>query len=167
VDWLLERQPRIETKLAARHLHEGSLVLYDVSSRYYEGHSCPLAQYGHDRDGKTGLPIIGCGLMTDRQGRPVAVEVYAGNTGDPTTVADQVNKLRERFQLSRLVLVGDRGMLTQRQINKLKAHPQRGWITPLTSVAIRGLLAEGSLQPSLLDERNLVEIQSPDDPGDA
>jgi transposase len=166
MDWPLERQPRIEKKLAARHLHEGSLVLYDVSSSYYEGHSCPLAQYGHDRDGKTGLPIIVYGLMTDRQGRPVAVEVYAGNTGDPTTVADQVNKLRERFQLSRLVLVGDRGMLTQRQINQLKAHPQMGWITPLTSVAIRGLLAEGSLQPSLLDERNLVEIQSPDDPGE-
>ena len=96
----------------------------------------------------------------------MAVEVYAGNTGDPTTVADQVNKLRERFQLSRLVLVGDRGMLTHRQINQLKAHPQMGWITPLPSVAIRGLLAEGSLQPSLLDERNLVEIQSPDDPGE-
>lgn len=166
MDWLLERQPRIEKKLAARHLHEGSLVLYDVSSSYYEGHTCPLAQYGHDRDGKTGLPIIVYGLMTDRQGRPVAVEVYAGNTGDPTTVADQVNKLRERFQLSRVVLVGDRGMLTQPQINKLKAHPQMGWITALTSVAIRGLLAEGSLQPSLLDERNLVEIQSPDYPGE-
>jgi len=166
MDWLLERQPRIEKKLAARHLHEGSLVLYDVSSSYYEGHTCPLAQYGHDRDGKTGLPIIVYGLMTDRQGRPVAVEVYAGNTGDPTTVADQVNKLRERFQLSRVVLVGDRGMLTQPPINKLKAHPQMGWITALTSVAIRGLLAEGSLQPSLLDERNLVEIQSPDYPGE-
>jgi transposase len=105
--------------------------------------------------------------MTDRQGRPAGVEVYAGNTGDATTVADQLNQLRERFQLSRLVLVGDRGMLTQRQINQLKAHPQRGWITPLTSVAIRGLLAEGSLQPSLLDERNLVEIQSRTIPGSA
>lgn len=166
MDWLLERQPRIEQKLAARHLHEGSLVLYDVSSSYYEGHTCPLARYGHDRDGKTGLPIIVYGLMTDREGRPVAVEVYAGNTGDPTTVADQVNKLRERFQLSRVVLVGDRGMLTQPQIDKLKAHPQMGWITALTSVAIRGLLAEGSLQLSLLDERNLVEIQSPDYPGE-
>src|SRR6266446_457874 len=104
--------------------------------------------------------------MTDREGRPIAVTVYGGNTGDPTTVADQVNKLRERFHLSRVVLVGDRGMLTQPQIDKLKAYPQMGWITALTSVAIRGLLAEGSLQLSLLDEQNLVEIQSPEYPGE-
>jgi len=137
-------------------------VLYDVSSSYYEGHSCPLAQYGHDRDGQKGLPIIVYGLMTDREGRPLAVDVYRGNTGDPTTVGDQVNKLREQFHWSRVVLVGDRGMLTQPQMEKLKAHPQMGWITALTSVAIRGLLAEGSLQLSLLDEKNLVEIQSPE-----
>jgi hypothetical protein len=166
MDWLLERQPRIEKKLAERHLDEGSLVLYDVSSSYYEGRSCPLAQYGHDRDGKKGLPIIVYGLMTDHQGRPIAVQVYRGNTGDPTTVGDQVNKLRERFHLSRVVLVGDRGMLTQPQINQLKARPQMGWITALTSVAIRGLLAQGSLQLSLLDEQNLVEIQSPEYPGE-
>ena len=166
MDWLLERQPRIEKKLAARHLQEGSLVLYDVSSSYYEGRTCPLAQYGHDRDGKKGLPIIVYGLMTDGEGRPIAVEVYAGNTGDPTTVVDQVNKLRERFHLSRVVLVGDRGMLTQPQIDQLKAHPQMGWITALTSGAIRGLLAEGSLQLSLLDEQNLVEIESPEYPGE-
>src|SRR5580692_2546547 len=166
MDWLLERQPRIEKKLAERHLGEGSLVLYDVSSSYYEGHHCPLAQYGHDRDGQKGLPIIVYGLMTDHEGRPIAVDVYRGNTGDPTTVVDQVNKLRERFGLSRVVLVGDRGMLTQPQIEKLKAYPQMGWITALTSVAIRGLLAEGSLQLSLLDETNLVEMQSPDYPGE-
>jgi transposase len=166
MDWLLERQPRIEQKLAARHLREGSLVLYDVSSSYYEGHSCPLAQYGHDRDGQKGLPIIVYGLMSDGEGRPLAVEVYAGNTGDPTTVVDQVNKLRERFHLARVVLVGDRGMLTQPQIEKLKAHPHMGWITALTSVAIRGLLAQGALQLSLLDNQNLVEIQSPDYPGE-
>jgi transposase len=166
MDWLFERQPRIEKKLAARHLHEGSLVLYDVSSSYYEGQRCPLAQYGHDRDGQKGLPIIVYGLMTDGEGRPVAVEVYRGNTGDPTTVVDQVNKLRERFHLSRVVLVGDRGMLTQPQIDRLKAHPEMGWITALTSVAIRGLLAEGSLQLSLLDETNLVEMQSPEYPGE-
>jgi hypothetical protein len=105
MDWLLERQPRIEKKLAERHLGEGSLVLYDVSSSYYEGQHCPLAQCGHDRDGQKGLPIIVYGLMTDRDGRPVVVEVYAGNTGDPTTVVDQVNKLRQRFHLSRVVLV--------------------------------------------------------------
>ena len=160
MDWLLERQPRIEQKLAARCLREGSLVLYDVSSSYYEGRHCALAKYGHDRDGQKGLPIIVYGLMTDHEGRPIAVEVYPGNTGDPTTVVDQVNKLRERFRLSRVVLVGDRGMLTQPQIEKLKAHPQMGWITALTNVAIRGLLAEGALQLSLLDEKNLIEIQS-------
>jgi transposase len=166
MDWLLERQERIEKKLAARHLREGCLVLYDVSSSYYEGRTCPLAQYGHDRDGQKGLPIIVYGLMTDSQGRPIAVEVYAGNTADPTTVVDQVNKLRERFHLSRVVLVGDRGMLTPPQIDKLKAHPQMGWITALTSVAIRGLLAQGALQLSLLDQQNLVEIESPDYPGE-
>ena len=166
MDWLLQRQGRIEKKLAARHLQEGALVLYDVSSSYYEGHSCPLAQYGHDRDGKKGLPIIVYGLMTDGQGRPIAVEVYPGNTGDPTTVGDQVNKLRERFQLSRVVLVGDRGMLTQPRIEQIKAHPQLGWITALTSKAIRGLLAQGTLQLSLLDQQNLVEMQSPDYPGE-
>ena len=166
MDWLLQRQGRIEKKLAARHLQEGALVLYDVSSSYYEGHSCPLAQYGHDRDGKKGLPIIVYGLMTDGQGRPIAVEVYPGNTGDPTTVGDQVNKLRERFHLSRVVLVGDRGMLTQPRIEQIKAHPQLGWITALTSKAIRGLLAQGTLQLSLLDQQNLVEMQSPDYPGE-
>jgi transposase len=166
MDWLLQRQGRIEKKLAARHLEEGALVLYDVSSSYYEGHSCPLAQYGHDRDGKKGLPIIVYGLMTDSVGRPIAVEVYPGNTGDPTTVVDQVNKLRERFQLSRVVLVGDRGMLTQPQIEHIKAHPQLGWITALTSKAIGGLLTQGTLQLSLLDQQNLVEMQAPDYPGE-
>ena len=166
MDWLWERQERIEKKLAARHLPQGSLVLYDVSSSYYEGRTCPLAQYGHDRDGKKGLPIIVYGLMTDSEGRPMAVDVYRGNTGDPTTVVDQVKKLRERFHLARVVLVGDRGMLTQPQIEKIKAHPGMGWITALTTVAIRGLLAEGSLQLSLLDEKNLVEMQSPAYPGE-
>ena len=166
MDWLGERQERIEKKLAARHLAEGSLVLYDVSSSYYEGRHCPWAQYGHDRDGQKGLPIIVYGLLTDREGRPLAVDVYRGNTADPSTVVDQVNKLRERFQLSQVVLVGDRGMLTQPQIEKLQAHPGMSWITALTSVAIRRLLAEGSLQLSLLDEKNLVEIQSPEYPGE-
>jgi len=166
MDWLLERQPRIEKKLAARHLSEDCLVLYDVSSSYYEGHTCPLARYGHGRDGKKGLPIIVYGVMTDGEGRPIAVEVYPGNTGDSTTVADQVEKLRDRFQLSRVVLVGDRGMLTQPQIDKMKMHPGLGWITALTSVALRGLLETGALQLSLLDETNLAEITSPDYPGE-
>ena len=166
MDWLLERQPRMEKKLAARHLSEDCLVLYDVSSSYYEGHTCPLAQYGHDKDGKKGLPIIVYGVMTDVDGRPIAVEVDPGNTGDSTTVADQVEKLRDRFHLSRVVLVGDRGMLTQPQIDKMKMHPGLGWITALTSVAIRGLLEAGSLQLSFLDETNLAEITSPDYPGE-
>ena len=166
MDWVLERQGRIEKKLAERHLQEGRLVLYDVSSRYYESHSCPLAQYGHDREGKKGLPTIVYGLMTDGEGHPIAVELYPGNTGDPSPVVDQGNKLRERFHWSRVVLVGDRGMLTQPQIDKLKAHPQMGWITALTSVGIRGLLAEGSLPLSLLNEKTLVEIHSPEYPGE-
>jgi transposase len=166
MDWLWERKRRIEKRLAERHLKEGGLVLYDVSSSYYEGRTCPLAYYGHDRDGQKGLPIIVYGLLTDSEGAPVAVETYRGNTGDPTTVPDQVNKLRAEFHLSRVVLVGDRGMLTEPKIEKLKEQPGMGWITALTSVAIRRLVAEGSLQLSLFDEKNLVEIQSPEYPGE-
>ena len=162
MDWLLERKERIEKKLAARHLQEGGLVLYDVSSSFYEGRTCPLARFGHDRDGKKGLPIIVYGVMTNGEGCPVAVEVYEGNTGDPTTVADQIEKLRGQFGLSRVVMVGDRGMLTQPQIDKLKQHPGLGWITALTSTAIRELVEQGSLQLSLLDEKNLAEITSLD-----
>lgn len=166
MDWLLARQERIEKKLAERHLTDGAVVLYDVSSSYYEGRTCPLARFGHDRDGQKGLPIIVYGVLTDGDGRPVAVSVYAGNTGDPTTVPDQVEKLRQRFGLVRLVLVGDRGMLTQPQIDKLKAHPGLGWITALTSVSIRNLVKQGALQLSLFDEKNLAEITSPDFPGE-
>jgi transposase len=166
MDWLLERQERIEKKLAARHLREGGLVLYDVSSSFYEGRTCPLAQFGHDRDGKNGLPIIVYGVMTNGEGCPVAVSIYAGNTGDPTTVADQIEKLRAKFGLQRVVLVGDRGMLTQPQIDKLKQLPGLGWITALTSTAIRELVEQGALQLSLLDQKNLVEITAPDYPGE-
>ena len=166
MDWLLQRQERIEKKLAARHLSEGGLVLYDVSSSFYEGRTCPLAQFGHDRDGKNGLPIIVYGVMTNGEGCPVAVSIYAGNTGDPTTVADQIEKLRERFGIERVVMVGDRGMLTQPQINKLKQHPGLGWITALTSTAIRQLVEQGDLQLSLLDQKNLAEISASDYPGE-
>jgi transposase len=166
LDWLLARQRPIEIKLAKRHLAEGALVLYDVSSSYYEGQTCPLARYGHNRDGKQGRPIIVYGLLTDAAGRPVAVEVYPGNTGDPTTVPDQVDKLRERFGLSRVVLAGDRGMLTQTQIEHLKEHPGLGWISCLRSAAIRKLMTDGHLQRSLFDETNLAEIQSPEFPGE-
>ncbi|WP_321475960.1 IS1634 family transposase [uncultured Paludibaculum sp.] len=166
MDWLLARQSHIEKKLAQRHLHDGSLVLYDVSSSYYEGHTCPLARLGHNRDGKKGLPIIVYGLLTDSEGRPVAVDVYPGNTGDPTTVPDQVDKLRQRFGLSRVVLVGDRGMLTETQIGQLKQHPGLGWISALRGPAIRELVDGGSLQLSLFDETNLAEINSPVYPGE-
>src|SRR5512136_1131488 len=166
MDWLLARQERIEKKLARRHLSEGSLVLYDVTSSYYEGKCCPLAQYGHDRDGRKGRPIIVYGLMTDGEGRPMAVEAYPGDTGDPSTVPEQAEKLRERFGLRRLVLVGDRGMLTQTQIEKLGAYPGLGWISALRSHAIRNLVKGGFLQMSLFDHKDLAEIRSPDFPSE-
>ena len=166
MDWLLERKPRIEKKLADRHLSDDCLVLYDVSSSYYEGRTCPLAQYGHDRDGQKGLPIIVYGVITDVAGRPIAVDVYPGNTSDQKTVVDQVEKLRQSFGLSRVVLVGDRGMLTQPQIEKIQEHSGWGWITALTSVAIRQLAEKGALQLSFLDEKNLAEVSSPDYPGE-
>jgi len=166
LDWLLSRQQTIEAKLARRHLAEGGVVLYDVSSSFYEGRTCPLAHYGHDRDGKKGLPIIVYGLLTDAQGRPVALDVYPGNTADPTTVPDQVAKLRERFALTRVVLVGDRGMLTQTRIDTLREYPGLGWISALRSEAIRELLEAGHLQPSLFDRRDLAVIRSPDFPGE-
>lgn len=166
LDWLLDRQRSIEQRLAKRHLKDGALVLYDVTSSYYEGRTCPLARYGHDRDGKKDRPIIVYGVLTDAEGRPLAVDVYPGNTGDPTTVPDQVTKLRQRFGLKRVILVGDRGMLTQTQIDALQAHPELGWISALRSGAIRGLLQRGELQRSLFDELNLAEIESPEFPGE-
>lgn len=166
LDWLLARQTQIEKRLAQRHLQDGAIVLYDVSSSYYEGHTCPLARLGHNRDGKKGLPIIVYGLLTDSEGRPVAVDVYPGNTGDPTTVPDQVEKLRQRFGLSRVVLVGDRGMLTEAQIGKLKQHAGLGWISALRGPAIRELVETQNLQRSLFDETNLAEITSPEYPGE-
>ena len=164
LDWLLARQPRIEKKLARRHLREGAVVLYDISSSYYQGHCCPLAMFGHDRDKKKGRPIIVYGLLTDADGRPLATEVYPGNTGDPTTVPDQVEKLQKRFGLERVVLVGDRGMLTQTQIEKLKQHPGLGWVSALKAGPIRELTDQGALQLSLFDKTNLAEIHSPEYP---
>jgi transposase len=166
MDWLLARQEAIEKKLARRHLTDGAMVLYDVTSSYYEGKTCPLARFGHDRDGKTGCPIIVYGTLTDADGRPIAVQVYPGNTGDPTTVPDQVETLTKRFGLSRVVLVGDRGMLTQTQIEVLKKHPGLGWISALRSGAIRRLLADGHLIRTDLEAERLAEITSPDFPGE-
>jgi len=166
MDWLLARQEAIEKKLAQRHLTDGALVLDDVTSSFYEGKTCPLARFGHDRDGKTGLPIIVSGVLTDADGRPVAVQVYPGNTGDPTTVPDQVEALTKRFGLSRVVLVGDRGMLTQTQIDVLKKHPGLGWISALRSAAIRRLLADGHLIRTDLEAERLAEITAPEFPGE-
>src|SRR4051812_21170506 len=166
MDWLLGRQSAIENRLARRHLSDGAMVLYDVTSSYYEGKTCPLARFGHDRDGKTGLPVIVYGVLTDADGRPVAVQVYPGNTGDPKTVPGQVETLTRRFGLSRVVLVGDRGMLTQTQIDILKKHPGLGWISALRSGAIRRLLAEGHLIRKDLEAERLAEISSPDFPGE-
>ncbi len=166
MDWLLTRQARIEQKLAKRHLSEGVHVLYDVTSSYYEGHTCPLMQFGYSRDGKRGKPIVVYGVLADRQGRPLAVDVYPGNTGDSSTVPDQVDKLRERFGLSQVVLVGDRGMLTPTQISALKQYPGLGWISALRSRAVRDLLDERALQLSLIDQQHIAEIRSPAFPGE-
>ena len=164
MDWLLARQARIEKKLAARHYGEGSQVLYDVSSSYYEGHTCPLAQFGYSRDGKRGKPIIVYGVLTDLQGRPTAVAVYPGNTGDPTTVADQVDTLKRRFGLQRVILVGDRGMLTQTQIEALKGYPGIGWISALRTEQGRHLVDQEYLPLSPGEQHTLVEISCPDFP---
>ena len=161
MDWLLQRQGRIEQRLAKRHLQDDAQVLYDVSSSYYEGHSCPLMRYGYSRDGKRGRPIVVYGVLADRQGRPLAVRAYPGNTADPATVPDQVQALRQHFGLQRLVLVGDRGMLTDTQIQTLRDYPGLGWISALRHHDIRRLAEEGSVQLSLFDERNLAEIHSP------
>jgi hypothetical protein len=165
LDWLLARQGRIERKLAKRHLEEGAPVLYDVSSSSYHGRHCVLAVFGYNRDGD-GLPAIVYGLLTDGAGRPVAVEVYPGNTGDPATVPDQVEKLRGRFEMERVVLVGDRGMLTQTRIEALRAHPNLGWISALRFGQIRALAEAGAFQLPLLDTVGLAEITSGDFPGE-
>ena len=162
MDWLLPRQERIEQALAKRHLSDGCLVLYDVTSTYFEGRRCPLARLGHSRDERSGNPQIVCGLLTNAEGCPVAVEVFPGNTGDPKTVAAQVRKLRERFGLQRLVLVGDRGMLTSARIREdLQPVPGIEWITALRAPAIQKLAAEGLLQLSLFDQTDLAEITHP------
>ncbi len=164
MDWLLARQRRIENKLARRHLTEGPRVMYDVSSSSYTGRTCLLARFGHNRDGRRDLPSIVYGVMTDAEGRPLSVDVYPGNTADPTTVPDQVDKLKTRFGLEHVVVVGDRGMLTQTQIDTLRKRPGIGWLSALRSTAIRKLIEKGHFERSLFDERNLAEIKSPDFP---
>jgi hypothetical protein len=160
MDWVLRHQPGIEEGLAERHLGEGSLVLYDLTSTYFEGRHCPLARHGRSREGKGGKLQIEFGLLCDREGCPVAVEVFEGNVGDPMTVASQVAKVRERFGLSRVVVVGDRGMLTEARITEDLAPGGLDWITALRAPAIQALVKAGSLQLSLFDDRDLGEIKS-------
>jgi transposase len=167
MDWLMERQDKIEKAIAKRHLEEGTLVLYDLSSTWYEGHTCPLAARGYSRDGKKGTLQINFGLMCDRDGRPVAVEVFEGNTADPATIATQVEKLRKRFKLNRVVLVGDRGMITSARIREdLQSVDGLDWISALRNEQIRKLVDVGSLQLSLFDERDLAEFIDPTFPGE-
>jgi transposase len=165
MDWLVERQARVENALAARHLEAGTLVLYDLTSTYFEGRHCPLAKYGYSRDERRSNLQIVFGLLSNGEGCPVAVEVFAGNTADPKTVAAQVKKLRERFQLERIILVGDRGMLTQKRIEEdLQEHEGLQWVTALRAPQIQALMAQGAIQMSLFDEQNLLEITHPDYP---
>ena len=167
MDWLVDRQGRIEEKLASRHLQEGTFVLYDLTSTWYEGHTCPLAKPGHSRDKKKGKLQIEFGLLCDIQGRPVAVEVFDGNTGDPATVASQIQKIRERFKLKRVVVVGDRGMLTEARIREeFKGIEGLDWISALRGPAIKKLLENKDFTPSLFDDRDMAEITSPDYPGE-
>ena len=167
MDWLLGRQNAIERKLAQRHLESGSLVLYDVSSAHFEGRQCPLAKIGHPHGGPKNKLQINFGVLADEQGRPVAVEVFEGNTGDPTTFTAQVKKVQQRFNLDMIIYVGDRGMITSARIRE-DLQDQEGihWITALRSTQIRALLKQGAFQPSLFDEVDLAEISSPDYPGE-
>ena len=166
MDWLLPRQERIQQKLAARHLHAGGLVLYDLSSSYFEGLTCPLAKLGHNRDGKRGLLQVNYGLLTDARGCPVAVSVHEGNTADSKTFMPEVERLRQGFGIERMVMVGDRGMIGQKAIAEMRASDGIGWITALKSASIRVLIEQGQLQLDLFDERNLLELSSADYPGE-
>ena len=166
MDWLLARQDAIQKKLASRHLSAGGLVLYDLSSSYFEGTTCPLAKRGYSRDGRPGTLQVNYGLLTDLRGCPVAVSVHEGNTSDSRTFMPAVHKLRDDFGIERMVMVGDRGMVSQKAINEMREMEGIGWITALKSASIRALVEQGHLQMDLFDERNLLEISSPDFPGE-
>jgi hypothetical protein len=169
MDWLLERQERIEQQLAGRHLEPGGLVLYDVSSSWMEGRTCPLTDFGHSRDGRRGKPQITYGLVTDADGRPVAVNVFPGNTGDPTAFVATVATVTGRFGLDRVVMVGDRGMITSARIDALREQDQLAgidWITALRAPAIHKLAGQGAIQLSLFDQANLAEVTHPDYPSE-
>jgi len=163
LDWLLKRQARIENSLARRHLEDGVLVLYDVSSSYFEGRCCPLARYGHSRDHRKDRPQIVYGLLCTREGLPITVEVFDGNTADPSTLSGQIEKVKDRFGVSRVVVVGDRGMITSARIRDDLRPANLDWITCLRAPAVQALAVEnGPLQLSLFDDRDLAEISAPD-----
>ncbi len=166
MDWLLARQDAIQKKLSQRHLGEGGLVLYDLSSSYFEGTTCPLARLVHNRDGKKGLLQVNYGLLTDARGCPVAVSVHEGNVADSATFLPEVRRLREQFGIGELVMVGDRGMIGHKAIDELREIEGIGWITALKNASIRSLVEQGQLQLGLFDERNLVELASPEYPGE-
>jgi hypothetical protein len=166
MDWLLGRQDAIQKKLAARHLRAGSLVLYDLSSSYFEGTTCPLAKLGYSRDGKKGLLQVNYGLLTDARGCPVAVSVYEGNVADSQTLLPELERVREQFGVEQLVMVGDRGMISNQAIATMQDTPGVDWITALKSASIRALVEQGQLQLDLFDQRNLLELSSPDYPGE-
>ena len=166
MDWLLERHSRIEDRLARRHLQDGELVLYDVSSSYFEGRSCPLARLGYSRDQKRGTPQIVYGLLCDKPGRPIAVEVFSGELHDDKTLPSQISKLKQRFGLGRVVVVSDRGTVTKANLELLREVDGAGWITALKAPQIQKLVKDGTLQLSLFDQTNLAEITSEDYPGE-
>src|SRR6266705_3199441 len=166
MDWLRPRQQQIEDALAARHLRDGTRVLYDVSSAAFEGRTCPLGLIGHARDGVRGRLQIVYGVLTTSAGIPVAVQVFKGNTGVPATLADQVTKLRQRFGLTHVAIVGDRGMMTKARIKDDLKPAELDWVTALRALAIAALMARGAIQPSLFDEQDMAEITSPDYPGE-
>ncbi len=166
MDWLLERQGNIEKKLAKRHLQKGSLALYDLTSSYFEGVTCPLAARGHNRDKKQGKLQVNYGLLTSERGVPVAVSVFEGNKGDPKTLMPQVDKMRTEFGIDQFVMVGDRGMITQTQVDTLRETEGCDWISALRPGAINKLIESGSIQMGLFDEKNLFELQHPDFPGE-
>jgi hypothetical protein len=167
MDWLQKRQTRIENKLAHQHLEDGMLLLYDVSGSYYTGRCSELVQHGHPRDGKKGFPQILYGLLCNREGCPIAIEVFSGNTGDPSTLGSQIRKVRRRFGIQRVVMVGDRGLITSRRIDEeMRGVEGLEWITALRSEQIRALASAGTIAPSLFDERDLAEVSSPDYPGE-
>ena len=166
MDWLLERQDKIQKKLAARHLKKDGIALYDLSSSYFEGTTCPLAKLGYCRDGKKGVLQVNYGMLADQRGCPVAISVYEGNTSDPETLMPEIKRMKDGYNINSFVIAGDRGMISQKAIDEIKGHDGVDWIAALKTGAIRALIEDKSLQPDLFDERNLFEFSSPDYPGE-